>query len=499
MDQQFEQRLQHCTQLPSLPTVVMQLIEVAGSDDLEPEQITDIISKDPALAAKVIRVANSPLFGQRQKTHSIQQAVIKLGINAVFSLALTFSLSMHLRQRATPGLDSNRLWRRAFIASIAARTLGRLRQLNNTEELFLAALLQDIGVLALYSVCEQDYAQLLQEVKTHQDILRVERQSFHTDHTEVGHWLLHHWRFPELLCRAVQSSDDLAILEANEETAQFLSIVAISGRIADIWLLGNTRQAAFAAMIANQKLMQLTDADFQFLLDEVSRQMDDYSQLFEVELISSQYAAQIQASAAEVLAIRNITLVREIRQERQRAELLQEKNRSLEEQIKRDSLTGLYNRHYLDRILPMEFEEANQNNWPLTLFFIDLDHFKQVNDAHGHRTGDELLKAIARYLQRELRRSDIITRYGGEEFVVLLPGTNEEDGYQLADRLRQGIHSIEVTSERGDTVSVTTSIGVACHSELHPFVDADMLVRAADKVLYAAKEEGRNRVLRHKH
>ena len=227
MDDQIELRLKQCTKLPSLPSVALQLVEAAGKPDLDPDEVISILAKDPALAAKVIRVANSPLYGQLSKTQNLNQAIIKLGLHSVITLSLSFSITHGLRSEGQPHLLQ--VWKRSLISSIVARLIGQRHNIPNKEDLFLAALLQDIGMLALDAM-DDSYQQIVLEAKTHQDILRLERQTYKTDHTEVGHWLLQQWNFPDLLCNAIQFSDDLAITQETEEVSQFLSIIALSAR-----------------------------------------------------------------------------------------------------------------------------------------------------------------------------------------------------------------------------------------------------------------------------
>jgi diguanylate cyclase (GGDEF)-like protein len=129
----------------------------------------------------------------------------------------------------------------------------------------------------------------------------------------------------------------------------------------------------------------------------------------------------------------------------------------------------------------------------LSVAFIDLDHFKKVNDTFGHQMGDRILRACAQAMQSSVRGSDIVARYGGEEFVVLLPGTDDEIARQVCQRMLGAIR--ELRHESNNTSIVTTvSIGLATYTPQHRFASATELVDAADHALYAAKLRGRNRV-----
>lgn len=159
----------------------------------------------------------------------------------------------------------------------------------------------------------------------------------------------------------------------------------------------------------------------------------------------------------------------------------------------RDPLTRLYNKRYFDERLDAELRFAHRHGSQLALLMIDVDHFKNVNDAHGHLIGDTALTAVAAVLAKTIRNEDVAARFGGEEFVVLARATATDHGVVLAERLRKKIEELTVEVDGGATMSVTVSIGVAALSP--PEIStATELVAAADRALYAAKAGGRNRV-----
>lgn len=158
----------------------------------------------------------------------------------------------------------------------------------------------------------------------------------------------------------------------------------------------------------------------------------------------------------------------------------------------RDGLTGLYNYRYFNEMLAQQVGQSRRYGWPLSLLFLDLDDFKAVNDSLGHPAGDVVLKTVAEYLTRSVRQADILCRYGGEEFVVLLPQTPPDQAAILAERLRAGIAELRIPVPERE-LAVTVSIGVA---GLPPHGDGAGLVAAADRALYRAKQGGKNRVCR---
>ncbi len=168
-----------------------------------------------------------------------------------------------------------------------------------------------------------------------------------------------------------------------------------------------------------------------------------------------------------------------------------------------DVLTGWHNRRYLQRRLPEELDRAQRYRHPLGALLLDIDHFKQVNDRHGHTTGDRVLRGVGDRVKQELRSSDVAVRYGGEEFAVLLPQTGLEDASHLAERVRQTVAAASFLGHAGEPVQVTVSVGVAALGPTFQgtaLADAgEQLLQEADAALYQAKSGGRNRVVCQRH
>jgi len=160
-----------------------------------------------------------------------------------------------------------------------------------------------------------------------------------------------------------------------------------------------------------------------------------------------------------------------------------------------DPLTGLANRRFFQEILLREMRRAQRSNQPISLILADIDYFKGVNDTYGHNVGDEVLEQVASIMLQNVRATDFVIRYGGEEFIVLLPETRLADARQVAEKLRKTVGDtiLESTSRPGITLKVTISSGVAAYPADGPTGEAVIL--AADRALYAAKQRGRNRVL----
>ncbi len=218
------------------------------------------------------------------------------------------------------------------------------------------------------------------------------------------------------------------------------------------------------------------------------------------------------AAEGESLGVLHLQL-RRIVPERQRAVLLADRERlirtlaeqlelalanfrlreTLREQSARDQLTGLFNRRYMEESLVRELRRASREHYSLGLLMMDLDHFKDLNDGYGHSAGDLMLRAVGEFLGTSVRGDDVACRYGGEEFVVILPRASLENTRRRAEALREGMKGLQFEPTGPLMPNVTVSVGVACspdHGET-----PEQLIHAADVALYRAKARGRDRVV----
>jgi len=165
----------------------------------------------------------------------------------------------------------------------------------------------------------------------------------------------------------------------------------------------------------------------------------------------------------------------------------------LESQSIRDSLTSLFNRHFMEVALDRELKRAERHGTNLAVFMLDVDHFKQFNDVYGHEAGDTVLREVADVFRRCVRSEDIVCRYGGEKFVIILPEITPEMAFERAEKIRVEVGAVRVRL-RGEVLrEVTISIGIAMYPQSGDFLD--QILRVADRSLYEAKHRGRNQTV----
>ncbi len=494
MDEQLKQRLAQAKNLPTLPAVAMRITELARDPDADLGQVADAISNDPALVAKVLRIANSPFYALRRRCDNLRQALTFLGINGTLALALSFSLLRAFRDQRHSGLDHEWFWRRSLIAAASSRVLAERLAPSAGEELFLGALLQDIGMLALDSAVADFYAPLRKQPSAHQLFMTHEHAQLGTDHAAVGAWLLELWHLPDHIQKAAAGSHEPESVAEGEPLRTFVRCVCIAGHMADAWIAEEPAGALQRLKELALSLLGLEAEEVEQALSAVAEQLPEIESLFEIDLGDTRLMESILEEAKEAQVLQNLQLLREASDASATKESLELRTRQLEEQSRRDPLTGLYNRGHLDRVLREEFEQAQRHRWPLSVVFADLDHFKGVNDAHGHQAGDGVLAAAAQLLVSCTRGGDVIARYGGEEFVIVLPGSGSEGARVVCARLVDAFARTHHAVGEGESVVVTASVGVATHGEAVEFQDVSELIRAADRALYTAKLAGRNRL-----
>ena len=494
MNPEIEAQLRLAVNFPSPPGVAAHIIELAQDPEIEMGKVAKALSMDSALSSKVLRIANSPLYAQRRKSENLRQALVVLGLNATLTLALSFSLVKSLRGAKSNGLDYKFYWRRALLSATAARALSDFLHQSSAEEIFLAALLQDVGMLALDQSVPDLYRNIESLQHDHGALAEFETKRLQADHAHVGGWMMRNWHMPERLHTAISHSHQLQQSFTTDPAQIFERCVALSGPMADLFLQEpQQRQFAETALRAERSL-GLDKMAFGQVLGTIGSMIPETEAIFESDLLSKQHPDLILEQARDVLMLRSLHALREINTLRAAVDARGTRVPELAEETRRDSLTGAYNRAYLEQFMEREFDHAARHKWPLSVAFVDLDDFKSINECFGPQAGDRILQATARILRGNTRETDMIARYGGEEFIVVLPATDAPTAHTICERIVMAFRNTGhvMGSERAH---VTVSIGCASQDAHTHFASPADLIAAADQALYTAKLRGRNRTV----
>ncbi len=479
MNDDLARRLRFCTTLPSLPAVAVKIIDLANNPDADIKTACEYISLDPALAAKILKTANSPLYKSRRSATNVRQAVSVLGTHSVIVVALSFSLANSLMKRPeqySSVFDNNTFWRHSIASALACRALGEKVGLNIPDDLLLAGLLQEIGIFAFNAMMPDEYEAIYASTTDHDALLRIERETLGAGHDEIGYALLKQWHIPDYIALACTASHSQPPPSGNG--ANLHACVAVSRHMADYFLDSGDSGKASALAKAAESWLNLDGDALKDVIDSMGAGLSSVEDLFDITIHHPSEISGILSEAKELLAIQILSRVQE-----------------LEEKSQRDSLTGARNRGYFDETLKREFCLSTQHTLPLTIAMIDLDHFKNINDTYGHLVGDAILVAVVSAIYGQIRQDDTLSRYGGEEFAIILPGTPLASAKKLMARLKDSIAAISHKLENSQSVSVTASIGIASLDDSKHFEYPTNLIKAADLALYAAKNSGRNQIV----
>lgn len=485
------ERLQRCSNFPSPPPVALKVIELAQDPSTDINAVAVACSNDPAIAAKVMKIANSALYSSRRKSTNLRQALIVLGLNATLTLALSFTLTADLRRDPPKGFDFLAYWRRTILAATWGKLLASELSLPFAEEVFIAALLQDIGMLAIDRIAPDTYQDIAPLKMDHIKLAQFETEKIGADHAAIGGWLLNSWNMPKQLVRSVSYSHDIEAAEIEEERRMFFRVISISGLLADAWLSeGDDVKIKRIAVMAN-KYLGLDASRLAKLFEIIREQLPVTEDLFEMDLYDQELIKDITDAAREILMIRNLHALSDAFELQRKASVLQSENKVLRQETVLDGLTGVGNRRYFEDSLDKEFNSSIQQSWALSMIFVDVDNFKEINDSHGHPVGDELLKELAKMINVAVRSDDIVARYGGDEFVILLPGSGSDAAANVADRIVEGAANCEIKVGEA-MISTTLSLGVVTMNSSRTFETSKEFLAAADEALYFSKKAGRN-------
>lgn len=466
----------------------MRILQLVSSEDTTTEELAQVISADPALTAKILKYLRSPLIGLGFEGSTVADAVARIGTRGAQLLALSFSLVSQKHHQSCPSFNFNLFWSESLARAVASKRLAAINRQWDREEAFITGLMFRIGQLVLATALPKDYELILRAASENcEPVDMCERNALGTDHYAVGYQLLQEWKMPDSVSIVMEPFAQFPrAADATTTKNSPTGLLHLADTIA-VFLVGSKQQQArrMDALIAQaEELADLDRDQFRTVLDEIGQDWKTFGNLFSIatselpdldalEMEADEYRTTLRLAAeVEVANLRN-------------------ENQQLSHLANRDRLTGLLNRGAFDDALASSIATATGKRGALALFMLDMDHFKSINDRHGHPAGDGVLRHVARILHTHAKSPADAFRYGGEEFAVLFPCGNKEEVIALAETLRQAIaQSPHVEGPK--TIPLTVSIGMAwARWPEHP-ITSTALVQAADQRLYEAKQAGRN-------
>ena len=489
--------------LPVVPAVAAGVLALSRDPDVDFSRLEEMISADPALVAKLLRMSNSAYFGSQKKVTSINEAVVRIGLKVTRMTVLSFCLEADISPKVPKNFEIERFWRHSLTTAVGARTVAERIWPAKRDDAFAAGILQDIGMVALQCALPDRYAEVFERRRAHpaRRIEEVEQRVFGFTHARVGAALLQKWGIPEEVywpVRLHHDPDSGTVAGARPETIRLARVLNLCSKISHFFYSRARRGIEAAIASEAREHFNLTQKALDGILEQVTRDVRQTCELFDLDphLIPSYeqvrlMAAQELTNLATELGSRAMALEERVQAHGAEVRLLKAEAEDLKRLAATDELTQLPNRRdFLKRFLD-EIVRARRYAHSLGFLMLDIDHFMEVNDAHGHPAGDKVLAGLSRLLQKGIRHTDVAARIGGEEFVVLLPEADLKGVIAAAEKFRLGIAEASKSWAPG-VPGITISIGAVHVRFDSPNMDCGPIIDEADKCLYRAKGAGRN-------
>jgi len=408
-----EQLLQGEIKLPSPPAIGMRILEAVKDENKSFAELAKIISSDPALTAKILKVANSSFYAVPQKVNSIPKALNILGTKTLKNIALSFVIVQDLRGDSAGQFNFDIFWKRSVTTAVGGELIAAAVK-QKYDDAFVSGLLQDIGIVVLYQNKPEAYDQAFEEKRiTRISIKTAERKIFGFDHQEVGAEILKRWELPESIYLPVRYHH--AFLESPAEYRAQAELLSLANKISSVYHSGHQLEKINEVKTIFKEGYQIDENGANDLIDDVANRSIEILSFFEIEPGSLKPYSQILQEANEELKNLNISyeqLIIENKEAKEEAEQLAGElkvvNEKLRAMVFRDGLTGLFNHRYFQEMMGKELKRAERYQCDLALILCDLDDFKQINDSHGHPVGDIILKKVAEALTQSIREADTV-------------------------------------------------------------------------------------------
>lgn len=490
-----------CSRLPTLPQVAVQILQTFDSIDTPLETVINIIERDPAVASKIMLTANSARYAPNPRIVDLRRAVLMLGKRSVTPLVLSFCLAPEAMQKGPVARYYQAYWLNALVRSVAGRVITQRLDPKLAGDSATVALLSNLGRLALLrhhtDLCVEclDLAEASGAPES-----EVELEHIGFSHIDLSVEIMLHLRMAERATRAIRMQMRPAQYLVNDVPAAdrtLCLIVAASRSLADC-ILG--RNVAISYVCLGEYLEALAHPcahEPEKLVPVVKEELEEMRTLMEMDSPAIPDPVVLLQQALEQLAQFAMMAHTDVSETQVPTQLLAENGklkRRVSELIQKatiDPLTGIYNRAQLDSMSKKLFSLALMRSESVGVLLFDVDYFKKVNDCHGHAAGDRVLKEVAQRLTESVRDCDIVGRYGGEEFLILVKNATPEILRAVTERARTAIEKM-VLEEGTEKFSVTISAGGAIVVPTGQQDAAQRVFQAADAALYRAKRSGRN-------
>ncbi|MEZ5323122.1 MAG: diguanylate cyclase [Microthrixaceae bacterium] len=486
--------------LPSMPAAAARIVQLCDDPNLEVAQLSQAVSLDPVLSARILRLANSAAYNKGHSVTSVDRAMMMMGVKLVKITALGFVVGSTVWDRLDDHeAAADQVWRQCLVEAVACRELSQRANLRSTPEAFLCGLFDGMGQLLGLLVEPEEFSALLASTPWPSD--GALRKCLGTTTSALVQQALRSWGVPDLYSRVLESAD-----QAGDENSPGLATFDFSevGRLSAVLLLARhaTRELlgeplrSTRGLAQARSLLALDSADVSALAVDLGGHVRDLAKSLGVDLQGKVDYQELLTKSRQKMIEASMEVAEDSLAQSDRITSLETTSEAYRLESVTDRLTGLTNRAGLDQRFPEVIRERIEGrtvSGGLAVAMIDIDHFKHLNDTYGHPAGDQMLAAVGAMLGTGTRAGEFCARYGGEEFLLVMPMVDNRETLERAvERFRRELAALRVEVD-GHVLQVTVSIGAVAATRVDGIDTGVRMVEAADRLLYAAKSSGRDR------
>lgn len=487
MNQRLLQEVLGSTRLPTPPAIAMQIIEMTDDPNVTPADLTKLVQADSALSAKILKTVNSAFYGLATPAATIERAQIMLGLNAIKTLTLGFSLVQTLADTDGHTFDYVAYWKRSVYAAACAKTIAARTRSMEPEEALLGGLLQDVGMVVLHRTLGDDYDEIIsQAAGRHNELSRLELSKLELTHAVVGATLAERWRFPASLIAPIRFHEQpTAAPKAQQAPVRCIGLASLAASALTEEDPAKLLRQFFSRI---RTWFALEEAEAESIIDEAASGAREFAKLLDVETGAPANVQGLLESAKEKLVDLNL--------DHQIADAVG----SLKQRQMVDALTGIPSRRAFLAMLNEAYNASSDAEGVLTVGTLDVDAFRAINDEHGREVGDCILMEIATRLETAFKKNGgSVARTGGETFGVLMPGVDGRAAAKICSQIIEEFKAVPIEPMGPGTepaLSLSVRVGITTlTSENHAaFATPLNLLNASEKALEAARSAGGNAV-----
>jgi diguanylate cyclase (GGDEF)-like protein len=482
MNPEILEKVLSCKRIPSLPAVALRVLELTQDKNVSFNELADTITNDIGLASKVLRTVNSSFYALRKPCGSINQAIVMLGLSAVKTLALGFSLVSSIAKVQGEGFDLQTYWRRTLVSGIAAKCVAGQTRIGNDEECFLGGLLQDVGMIAMFMALEQDYVDVLKCAgEDHSQLTKEELAVFGVSHADIGAQLATRWKLPSELIMPIRYHERPTA--APPENLRQVQAVALGSIAAEVI---NSPEPAVALKRFYQRAEQwfgLRNNQADDIIKAATTHAKDIARLLQVDIGEVRGVDEMRSKAQKQLA--DIALPFE-------------PQAAAGESTDLDPLTGLPARKSLNQNMVAAFEQAVFTNTPFALALVEIDQLTALASQGQPMVDAAISEVCARLKTLACPPAVLLCRYDDTRLAMLFPSADRLNATRQFEQIRTSLAQspIEVAPPglMKTPIGFSLSAGLAAIEQQtrEKITDPDELLSVCERALASARKAGQN-------